>query len=62
MNKEQAMKKLHLRENDPIYRKGVLSIIAVVEKQLRVWSIPNYEREELEEELEALHVLLQYAQ
>jgi hypothetical protein len=58
MTKQEARKYFGLGDNDRIDREGILRLQKNAEKQLKVWSLTQFHREKLENEIEALEVLL----
>ena len=57
MDKE-VRKYFGLGDNDRIDRDGILRLQKNAEEQLKVWSLTQFHREKLENEIEALEVLL----
>ena len=58
MTKQEARKYFGLGDNDRIDRDGILRLQKNAEEQLKVWSLTQFHREKLENEIEALEVLL----
>ena len=58
VTKKEARKYFGLGDNDRIDRDGILRLQKNAEKQLKVWSLTQFHREKLENEIEALEVLL----
>ena len=58
MTRQEARKYFGLGDNDRIDRDGILRLKKNTEEQLKVWSLTQFHREKLENEVEALEVLL----
>ena len=58
MTRQEARKYFGLGDNDRIDRDGILRLKKNAEEQLKVWSPTQGHRENLENEVEALEVLL----
>ena len=58
MTRQEARKYFGLGDNDRIDRDGILRLKKNAEEQLKVWSLTQFHREKLENEVEALEVLL----
>lgn len=59
MTYEEARNHFKLKPNDKVYRKGVLQLLTIAERQLK--NAPYYSRREREAEVEALKLLLEKA-
>lgn len=57
MTAEEAKKRLGLKENDSIIESGIKSVIKTLELQLK--RAQNYERQDIELDLEACKTLLE---
>lgn len=49
------------KDMERLSKEGIASLIKSTEEQLRVWSIPKYDRQKLEEELKELKRLYKLA-
>ena len=58
MTRQEARKYFGLGDSDRIDRGGILRLKKNAEEQLKVWSLTQFHREKLENEVEALEVLL----
>ena len=61
MNEAQARDIFKLKDSDPIYKDGLLSLQQSILKQLSVWSITPTDKKELEAQLEAIDCLMEVA-
>ena len=57
MTEQEARKTLGLEDYDKIYMPGLLDVEASLNERLKVWSLPEYMKKEIKEELEAITVL-----
>lgn len=58
MTNQEARKYFGLKDSDIIVKESVQKMMDDCNKRLSIWSVPEYEKKEIEKEIEALEALL----